>query len=432
MPYNTRRKSLSLPSLGIHIPVTHAARAAAAASNKASRRPSSSSSSSSLSPSSSTSPPSSSSSSLSPSSSTSPSSSSSLSTSATSAHLSDSGDSTDSHSSKRLKRSHGAASRSNSAVHEKTTHSSLAPVASVETSDADVIAKINLQGINDDIVEASIMQLQATANRPHLIKELATVLAQSLTSVQQSANPCAIISSRLTTYMKRPCWSALSPCPLSKELETVHPRRTYFFLTTCPRQPLSDSSIPQPIHRSPIVTPSVSLTDDSGSDDVDARRRDLSPSPEVDLSSPDFDDMEDDVGMPITPMGSFGSHYGMSYARDLRRNSPPLETDEKEFTQTADVLQKRKLRHDETSVAPEIVERNPFLEYGHRDDIWFGDRCIPSTTLLASPAMRPSTMAGLRKEDEADSWLKLNKLFEWDKTAESIEIDELDYLLDTY
>lgn len=47
------------------------------------------------------------------------------------------------------------------------------------------MAKIDLQGINDDIVEASIMQLQATANRPHLIKELATVLAQSLTSVQQ-------------------------------------------------------------------------------------------------------------------------------------------------------------------------------------------------------------------------------------------------------
>lgn len=92
----------------------------------------------------------------------------------------------DSHSSKRLKRSHGVASRSKNVVHEKTIHSSsLAPVASVETSDADVIAKIDLQGINDDIVEASIMQLQATANRPHLIKELATVLAQSLTSVQQ-------------------------------------------------------------------------------------------------------------------------------------------------------------------------------------------------------------------------------------------------------
>ncbi|KAG5925695.1 hypothetical protein E4U42_004049 [Claviceps africana] len=425
MPYNTRRKSLSLPSLGIHIPVTHAARAAAAASNKALRRPLSSSSSPSPSPSSS-SPSATAAAAATTSSSPSPSSSSSSST-RTSAHLSDSSaDTMDSHHSKRLKRSHEAAS---------PPPSSSTPVTSVEPSDAQVaVPKIDLQSINDDIVEASIAQLQSTANRPHLIKELATVLAQSLTSVQQSANPCAIISSRLTTYMKRPCWNALSPCPLSKELETVHPRRTYFFLTTCPRQPLLDSSISEPIRHSPVVTPSVSLTDDSGSDDVDARRRDLSPSPEVDLSSPEFDDMEDDMGMPITPMGSFESYtFRMRHGRDLRRNSPPLETDEREFTQTADVLQKRKLTHDEaTMFIPEMFERSFAVEYGYRDDIWFGDRVIPSATLVASPAMRPSTMAGLRKEDEADSWLKFNKLFEWDRSAESIEIDELDCLLDTY
>ncbi|KAG5994539.1 hypothetical protein E4U54_003061 [Claviceps lovelessii] len=418
MPYNTRRKSLSLPSLGIHIPVTHAARAAAAASNKSLRRPSLSSSSSS---------PSSSSSSAAAAAAATSSPSSSSSSSSTSAHLSDSSaDIMDSHQNKRLKRSHGGAS---------SPLSSSIPATSVEPSDADAaMSTIDFQGINDDIVEASITRLLSTANRPHLIKELATVLSQSLTSVQQSANPCAIISSRLTTYMKRPCWSALSPCPLSKELETVHPRRTYFFLTTCPRQPLLDSSISDPIRHSPVVTPSVSLTDDSGSDDVDARRRDLSPSPEVDLSSPEFDDMDDEVGMPITPMGSFQSHtFRMRYGRDLRRNSPPLETDEREFTQTADVLQKRKFAHDDAVIAvPETVERNFSLEYGYRDDFWFGDRVIPSATLVASPAMRPSTMASLRKEDEADSWLKLNKLFEWDRTAESIEIDELDCLLDTY
>ncbi|KAG5982902.1 hypothetical protein E4U55_001170 [Claviceps digitariae] len=431
MPYNTRRKSLSLPSLGIHIPVTHAARAAAAAaaSNKALRRPSSSSSSSS--PSSSAVPAAAAPTPVAVLATASSPLSSSSSTTNTSGNLSDSSaDSMDSHHSKRLKRSHGVASPSPAS----SSSSSLTPATSVEPSDADVpVSKIDLQGINDDIVEASIIQLQSTANRPHLIKELATVLAQNLTSVQQSANPCAIISSRLTTYMKRPCWSAHSPCPLSKELETVHPRRTYFFLTTCPRQPLLDSSISEPIRHSPVVTPSVSLTDDSGSDDVDARRRDLSPSPEVDLSSPEFDDMEDDMGMPITPMGSFGSHtFRLRQVRDLRRNSPPLETDEREFTQTADVLQKRKFTHDDAIIAiPETGERNFSVEYGYRDDIWFGDRGIPSATLVASPAMRPSTMAGLRKEDEADSWLKLNKLFEWDRTAESIEIDELDCLLDT-
>ncbi|QUC16242.1 uncharacterized protein UV8b_00483 [Ustilaginoidea virens] len=419
MPYNTRRKSLSLPSLGIHIPVTHAARAAAAAASataasaKLSRLPSFSSSSSS-------SPSSSSSSSASP---------------TRSAHRSDStaDNTTDSHPSKRLKRSHAAASALAQAVNQQTPPSSPTPAASVEMSDADALPKVHLRGINDDIVEASIVQLQSTANRPHLIKELATVLSQKLASVQQSANPCAIISSRLTTYMKRPCWSALSPCPLAKELETVHPRRTYFFLTSGPRQPLPDPSISQPPRHPTSITPSVSLTDDSGSDDIEARRRDLSPSPEVDLSSPEFDDMEDEAAMPATPIGSFKSHNDQTrQGRDMRRDSPPLETDEREFTQTADVLQKRKLAHIETPPAPDTAERNFVLECGYRDDIWFGDRALSSATLLASPAIRPSTMSSVRKEDEAESWLKLNKLFEWDRTAESIEIDELDCLLDTY
>ena len=56
MPYNTRRKSLSLPSLGIHIPVTHAARVAAAA-KASSRATSSPTSSASPSSAASTSPP---------------------------------------------------------------------------------------------------------------------------------------------------------------------------------------------------------------------------------------------------------------------------------------------------------------------------------------------------------------------------------------
>lgn len=147
MPYNTRRKSLSLPSLGIHIPVTHAARAAAA---KSAGRLSSSSSSS-----------------------------------ASSAHPSDArSQSPDSHPSKRLKRSHDVSTPSE-AVIEQTPPPSPTPATSIEISDVDDRPKIDLEGINDDIVEASILQLQSTANRPHLIKELATVLSQKLVSVQQ-------------------------------------------------------------------------------------------------------------------------------------------------------------------------------------------------------------------------------------------------------
>ncbi|GJN71951.1 hypothetical protein PLICBS_006022 [Purpureocillium lilacinum] len=383
MPYNTRRKSLSLPSLGIHIPVTHAARAAAA---KGAGRLSSSSS-----------------------------------TSDTRSQ------SPDSHPSKRLKKSHDVAAAVAEALVEHTPPPSPTTATSIEMSDVDEKPKIDLQSINDDIVEASVMQLQSTANRPHLIKELATVLSQKLVSVQQSANPCAIISSRLTSFMKRPCWSTLNPCPLAKELETVHPRRTYFFLTTCPRPALPDPNATQ-APPSAIVTPSVSLTDDSGSDDVDARRRDLSPSPEVDLSSPEFDDADEDSAMPITPIGSFKARH-LKHSRDMRHDSPPLEKDEREFTQTADVLQKRKL--NDSPPAPDTVERNSGMEYGYRDDIWFGDsRLNAAATFLTSPAMRPSLPSSMRKDDEADPWLKINEMFQWDKGAESIEIEELDCLLE--
>ena len=39
--------------------------------------------------------------------------------------------------------------------------------------------------VNDDIVEAVILQLKSTGNRPHLIKELSAILMHQLKSVQQ-------------------------------------------------------------------------------------------------------------------------------------------------------------------------------------------------------------------------------------------------------
>ncbi|KAM0355895.1 hypothetical protein ACHAPU_000282 [Fusarium lateritium] len=385
MPYNTRRKSLSLPSLGIHVPMTHAARAAAAASRHASR------------------------------------------SSSASSPLSTSSEARQAHPSKRQKRS-----QADDIAIEQTPPPSPTPGSSLDLDAAQ--SKIDFETINDDIVEAVIIQLQSTGNRPHLVKELATVLAQRLTSVQHSANPCAIISSRLASYAKRSCWSASEPCPLAKELESVHPRRTYYFLTTCPRQPIPEpSSILS--SRSALDTPSVSLTDDSGSDDVDSRRRELSPSPEVDLSDHGFEEGDDDVMMPITPIGSLPSHHRyVPNRRNSRHNSPPLEKDEREFTQTADFLQKRKFVEDTPTV--ETADRTTHTsEYGYRDDFWFGDhRIFTSNAMLTSPPVKPSSTSNvtsvLRKEDDGENWLKFSKLMEWDRSAESIEIDELDCLLD--
>lgn len=257
---------------------------------------------------------------------------------------------------------------------------------------------------------------------------------------RRSANPCAIISSRLSTYMKRPCWSALAPCPLTKELENIHPRRTYFYLTTGPHQPLPGPSTVRLTQRT-IISPSLSSAT-SGSEDADPdRRRELSPSPEVDLSSPEFDDMDDDVAMPTTPIGSLSVRFPLPSAvlspRHHRGASPPLEKDEREFTQTADGLQKRKLSGDLLSA--ELVDHRMDLDDGSvvRDDILFGEApraanagLLPSSmTFVTSPAMRPSFPLNLRKDGEAESWSKLDNVLEWDRSPENIALEELDGLL---
>ncbi len=136
MPYDTRRKSLSLPSLGIHLPVSHAARAAA-------RR----------------SPPS-----------TSP--------------------NYENPPTKKIKRSHPE-SPSMSPPPKRSPlkyENTPPPSPGAEADDAEEDAKpreIDLEGINDDIVEGVIVQLQKTGNRPHLVKELAAILSQSVKIVEQ-------------------------------------------------------------------------------------------------------------------------------------------------------------------------------------------------------------------------------------------------------
>jgi hypothetical protein len=135
MPYNTRRKSLSLPSLGIHLPVTHAERAAARHS-----------------------PPSAAPNSEHP-------------------------------PTKKLKRSHEESPsispppKRELIKYENTPPPS--PEAEADDAEEDVKPKeIDLEGINDDIVEAVIIQLQKTGNRPHLVKELAAILSPQVKIVE--------------------------------------------------------------------------------------------------------------------------------------------------------------------------------------------------------------------------------------------------------
>ena len=45
--------------------------------------------------------------------------------------------------------------------------------------------KVDVEGISDDIVVATIHQLEKTGNRPHLVKELAHVLATNLHCIEK-------------------------------------------------------------------------------------------------------------------------------------------------------------------------------------------------------------------------------------------------------
>ncbi|KAJ5095525.1 hypothetical protein NUU61_004881 [Penicillium alfredii] len=293
MPYNTRRKSLSLPSLGIHLP------------NSSRRSPSISKGS----------------------------------------HATD-----DLPPSKKAKRSHDSISLSPEPSHRKDAITVRAGrfqhTPPPSPLDAGIAPKIDTEGINDDIVVAVIDQLEKTGNRPHLVKELAAVLVALNANVANSVNPAALLSSRLAAYMKR-SWTALAPCPIAKELIPIHPRKVYYYLTTFPSQPIPESSdeLVSSVDGKHI-TPSVSSVDQDEEDAMARERARLSPSPEVDLSSPDFEEGEDvDLDSPTGSRDSPDQFPDpINHSRLMHSNravSPPLEGDEKEFTQTASAVRER-------------------------------------------------------------------------------------------
>lgn len=303
------------------------------------------------------------------------------------------------------------------------------------------IKEIDLTEVKDEIVEGVIVQLQKTRNRPHLVKELAAILSPTVKIVEQSANPCAIISSRLSNYLKRP-WTASSPCPVGKELETVHPRRTYFYLTTYSHQPFPD---PAQLAQRSIITPSI-----SSADSIDEPERTRDDSPEVDLSSEEYDD--DDSVTPPTPTGSFAGRFERP-VRNNRAASVGLEKDEKEFTQTARGMQKRRFSGEPPSSSlakpsdmndmPSNISDTPMKSV--ESDPFFGESrgglnasLLNTPGFMNSPAMKP-VFASKKSwdatvETSQANWApaKIDTL-DWDtRSPENIELDELDGMLDGF
>jgi len=356
--------------------------------------------------------------------------------------------------------------------------------------------KIDTQGIDDDIVVGVIEQLEKTGNRPHLLKELAAVLSNTLPIVERSvdiaittkpltahantmrssANPSAIISSRLATYLRR-TWSALSPCPLAKELVGTHPRRIYFFLTTSPRQAFPETvDLPNTANR--IISPSLSSAADEEEEENDARARSqLSPSPEIDLSSPDLEDDSTSVGPGASfsgrePLIRDGTHppTTTNMAHNRRAVSPPLERDEREFTQTASSLQQRRRSQtvdtppaplaapsvsaeDAMSISVSIEddesEESAALRNSEAAAALFGQAdgllsLMPpqaGAPFASSPVLRPQlgldmshvkgfALDAVRVEED----VKMEEKWSWTelKSPENVELDELDDLFESY
>ena len=273
----------------------------------------------------------------------------------------------------------------------------------------------------------------------------------------------------------------MSPCPLDKELTKVHPRKVYFFLTTLPRQelPTDPSDILISAHSGGkggrrIISPSISSASiDEDTEAAEERKRDaLSPSPEIDLTEDlDVDDpgVAVDFVTPPTPAGSSFSGRS-SLARDgsngstpdnaLSHNhkaaSPPLEGDEKEFTQTASNMRMRGMSLDDPTVRPstedsvEVLAEETEEEKAKRNreaaEALFGahhgqDSSLMITSSPLMKAIQPLTVEKDSRQGTQDVEMKesISILGDngvgltWDtREAEDIQLEDLDDLFGAF
>lgn len=206
-----------------------------------------------------------------------------------------------------------------------------------------------------------------------------------------------------------------------------------------------------------LPTPSAT----SGSDvDEDDRRRELSPSPELELEPYRPDEFEDEEEpMPATPLGSYPSRHSIA-SQTSRTAEPPLEKDEKEFTQTANGLQRRKLSGDfmlHAGLSSEPASHptaGVTVDEHTKDDTLFGEAKAldvainaqhtlgtPPTSslqLMSSPhihpAARPAMPAfsldmGKAKSDHETFYSHFDSQLGWDRSPEQVDLDELDSML---
>lgn len=248
--------------------------------------------------------------------------------------------------------------------------------------------------------------------------------------------------------MKRP-WTALSPCPIAKELIPVHPRKVFFFLTTQARGELPSNSDDIIIPAIPLLkrlTPSIS--DPSVEDEEAMERNDrmrFSPSPEIELFSPE---LETTTSIPAPPDSPFSSQASLHRepviqprARPSHRApSPSLEADERGFTETASAVRANRLMQQTSQLQISSVDLvdEPKPKTDHEAGIELfgrshGSLAVPDNMInkhmMSSPMIAPKHNLHLQildidmDTDEAT----------WNiKSPEHTSFDELDEMFDDY
>ena len=255
----------------------------------------------------------------------------------------------------------------------------------------------------------------------------------------------------------------------------------YYFLTTLPRQefPAAPSDIIISAHSGGkggrrIISPSISSASiDEDPEAAEERKRDaMSPSPEIFFSA-DIDaavpGVEGDFVSPTTPAGSSfsgrsslardgssGSSSDNALSHNHRAASPPLEGDEKEFTQTASSMRMRGMSLDDPTIRPstedtsEVVAEETEEEKAKRNreaaEALFGAHHGPDSSLMitSSPLMKaihPTVIEKETKQEGEDVEMKesISILGDsgvgltWDtREAEDIQIEDLDDLFGAF
>jgi hypothetical protein len=168
-----------------------------------------------------------------------------------------------------------------------------------------------------------------------------------------------------------------------------------------------------------VVSPALSEDDDRES----RRRVEPSPSPEVDLSSHNLDH---DTGPP-SPACSSRERPG-PLAQKSSLSSPPLEGDEREFSQSAIYIGRRSSSREAPAADLALPMLSPEKRYDAEDRT-----TIEASPLLLDTAKREHHHHHPQQEKPAQQMGFGNWSGELERhlaSPESIELDELDGLLD--